>query len=128
MANHTELDDELVDQLLSELFGQRAVVEVILEVDVEEARYIPERHSSTILILDSSEVSEVNPLYSFSSRVGGTTNIEAIASGHLHDLLQSTDLLSDFFAQTDRVLGHRAMDASEVFLLPSDETISPIES
>ena len=62
--NHTELHDQVVDELLSLILGKSALVQVAQDIDVEECRDTAYRHRSTILSLHSSEVTEVQPLNS----------------------------------------------------------------
>ena len=67
MTYHTELDNKLVDELLCEYLVDLAMSQVILDEDVEERRYVTERHGSTVLLLYGSEVGHVYPLYSLLS-------------------------------------------------------------
>ena len=61
MTAETELDDELIDELLSLRLGDGAGGEVLLNVDIEESVNTAERHSSTVLFADGAEVTVVGP-------------------------------------------------------------------
>ena len=64
-ADDAQLDDEVVDDLLRLLLGERARREIALEVDVEERRGAAERHRRAVLFLHAGEVAEVQPLHRF---------------------------------------------------------------
>ena len=61
-ADDAQLDDEVVDDLLRLLLGQRAGRQIPFEVDVEERRRAPERHRRAVLFFDAGEVAEIQPL------------------------------------------------------------------
>ena len=65
-ADDAQLDDEVVDDFLRLLLGERAGGQIPFEVDVEERRGAPERHRGAVLFLDAGEVAEVQPLHGFS--------------------------------------------------------------
>ena len=127
MADHAELDDELVDELLCERFVDQAVREVVLDEDVEERRDVAQRHGGAVLLLDGREVGHVNPLHGFLRRMGRTAQVQAVVLAQRADLLQGLDLLGDLLAQADAGLGHRAGEVAEVLLLGLDQAVGSVE-
>src|SRR6185369_1827547 len=62
-AHDPPLDDEIVDDLLRLRFGQHALAQVALEVDVPERGQPARGHGRAVLLLDRREVAEVSPLH-----------------------------------------------------------------
>ena len=78
-ADDAELDDEVIDDLLRLLLGERARREVALEVDVEEGRGPAQRHRGAVLFLDGGQIGEVEPLHGFARGAGRARDVEAVA-------------------------------------------------
>ena len=104
-AHDTEFHHHLVDHLLSLLLGDDTVLEVALDVDVKECRDTADRHGSTVLVLNGTQITEVGPLDSLASVGGGLCNVETVRSTHLLELLQGVDLVSNLLAATNYLLG-----------------------
>lgn len=64
-ANDTELDNKLIDDFLSVLFGDYTGGQVTFEVDIEERGEAAEGHCGAILRLHGCKVTEVSPLDCF---------------------------------------------------------------
>ena len=127
-ADHAELHDDVVNELLSLLLGEDAVLDVALDVDVQEGRDAADGHGGTVLRLDGGKIAEVEPLEGFCGVLCGLGDVKAVGSGHFLDLSESLDLLGDFLAQADHVIGHRSVtDVVEVLLLGSNQEVDSIE-
>ena len=127
MANHAELDYELVDKLLRERLVDVVVSQIVLYIYIEERRYVTQRHGGSVLLLHGGQISHVYPLHGLLSRIGGTTEIEAVILAHNLHILQGLDLLGHLLAQTDAVLGHGPRQRAKILLLGLDQTIGAIE-
>ncbi|MNC19320.1 hypothetical protein D3C75_672500 [compost metagenome] len=102
--NDTQFHDEMVNQFLCLFFSQYAFSNITFYIDIKEGRYTAERHCSTVLLFDSSEVSEVYPLESFFSVVCWFGNIHAMHLCHLFQFAKCTNLFGNFFTKTDNVI------------------------
>ena len=91
----------MVDEFLRFHFGQRAVVQVTLDVDVQEGGHPAERHGRAVLRLHGSQVGEIGPLHGLAGIAGRAGNVETVAGGHFLHLAQRLVLLVDFFAAAD---------------------------
>ena len=128
-AHDAELHHELVDEFLSFYFRELTSLDVAFDEDVQEGRHTTDRHSSTVLVLDGSEVSEIYVLYSFASVFSRTREVETISFTELDEFLQSVDLLSSFFAELDGLIVHLLdFETIEISLLVCDEVVYTIES
>ena len=105
--DHTELENEVVDKLLSLFLCQGALLEVALNIDIQEGRDSADAHSCAVLCLDRGEVAEVEPLNGFLSVFGRRGDIEAVDLSHLLHALESADLLGDLLSEADMLLGSR---------------------
>ena len=127
MAHHAQLDDELVDQLLGERLVDRPVREVVFDEDVEERRYVAQRHGGSVLLLDGGQVGHVDPLHGLLRRMRRAAEVQSVVFAHRADVLQGLDLLGDLFAQADAGVGHRAGEVAEVLLLGFDQPVGAVE-
>ena len=127
-AYDAELHHHLVDEFLCLALCERAVLEVALDEDVEERTYTTERHGSSVLVLNGTEITEVSPLYSLLGVACGLCNVKAVRSTHSLKLLQSLYLLRNFLAMTNYLFCKLLyVDALEVALLLLDEVSSSVE-
>ena len=101
----TQFHNHLVDHLLCLLFGDEALLQVALDVDVEEGTHTSQRHGCTVLVLHGTQVAEVGPLDGFAGIGGRTGDIEAVGGTHAFKLLQGLNLLGDFLAAAHDFLG-----------------------
>ena len=127
-TNETELHDEVVNNFLSLNLSNSAKLEISLKVDVKEGCGTSERHSSTILILNSTEITEVNSLNSFLSSYSRLWNVAAIDLSHLLEVFKSSDLLGDLFSCTNLFLSHRTCIESLLSLLIFDKSVNTVQS
>ena len=100
-AHHPQFHDQVVDEFLRFHFGQRAVVQVTLNVDVQEGGHPAERHGRAVLRLHGSQVGEIGPLHGLAGIAGRAGNVETVAGGHFLHLAQRLVLLVDFLAAAD---------------------------
>src|SRR5206468_8136581 len=96
-THNTELDDEVIDNLLSLFFGKSPRRQVSCKVNVEEGRDPTQRHRGSILFLHRGKIGEVDPLNGLARSRGRKRDVEPICRGHLVKLLERTDLLAQFF-------------------------------
>ena len=117
----------MVDKFLSLFLCKDSLLHITLEVDVKESGCTSERHSSTVLVLNSTEIAEVNSLNCFlscSSRLG---NIAAIDLSHFLEVFKSTNLVSDLLTGTDLFLSHRTCVKVLLSLLILDKEVNAVE-
>ena len=102
-ANHAQFHDQVVNHFLRFAFGDDAVFQVALDVDVKEGGDAAKAHRSAVLRFDGGEVGEVGPLYGFFGVGGRAGDVIAVAGGHVFHLAEGAVLFADFFTQTDDV-------------------------
>ena len=125
--NHSELEYEVVDELLSLSLSQSAVVDVTLDIDIEECRDTADGHCSAVLGLDSSQIAEVCPLNSLACVCSRLGDIAAAGTHNLH-LLECADLVSQLFTLTDNGISHLTVAAvSKVVLLCFYKSVDTVE-
>ena len=91
----------MVDEFLCLAFGNHAVFQIALNVDIQEGRHAAEAHGGAVLRFHGGEVGEVSPLDGFLRVFGRAGNVEAVGGSHFLHLFQRNMLLVDFFAQAD---------------------------
>ena len=127
--NHTKLHYKVIDQLLSLRLSKSTLLEISLDVDIKECRYTTNGHSSTVLRLDSSQVTEVQPLNSFLSVASWLRDVIAVSCSHRLHLLQSLDLFSNFLTKTDNIICHLTVtNVCLIVFLLLDEVINTVQS
>ena len=125
----TQLEHQVVDELLGFGLGDLAGGKVTLDVDVQEGGNAAHGHGGAVLGLDGSQVAKVQPLDGFLGVGGRLGDVVTVSSGHLLHALEGTDLLGDLLAGTHDVVGHGAAAAVEqVLLLAGDQAIDAVES
>ncbi len=128
VAHDPPLDDQVVDDLLRLGLGERALAQVALEVDVPEGGQPPGGHRRAVLLLDRGEVAEVGPLHRLAGIVRRLGDVEAVVRRHLLQLLEGADLLGEFLAQADHVLGGVAIVQLQLLaLLVLDQEVDAVE-
>ena len=60
--DHAELHDHVVDELLCLTFGQDALVQIALDINVKEGGDAAHAHGGAVLGLDGGQIAEVQPL------------------------------------------------------------------
>ena len=100
-TDHTQFHDQMVDKFLRLGFGNYAVFQVALDVDVQERRHAAERHGGAVLRFNGGKVAEVSPLDGFLRIFRRTGNVIAVRSRHFFHLTQGFVLVVDFFAAAD---------------------------
>ena len=126
--DHAELHHHMVDQLLRLRLGDEAARQIALHIDIQERGDAPHGHRRAVLRLDRGQIAEIQPLAGF-LRVGrGLADVKAVGGGHRLHALERLDLLGDFLAQADDVLGHRAVAAvGQILRLFLDQEINAVE-
>ena len=118
----------MVNELLSLHLGELAFADVILDEDIQEGGDTTNGHGCSVLILDSSEISKVNKLHCFASILGRLGHIETISLTHLHEILESLNLLSNLLAATDDIVAHLGdIQSVHIALLLLDEVVHTIK-
>ena len=108
--NHSELEYEVVDELLSLSLSQSAVIDVTLDIDIEECRDTSDGHCSAVLGLDSSQIAEVCPLNSLACVCSRLGDIAAVGSSHNLHLLECADLVSQLRFEGEDVKSIKELD------------------
>ena len=127
--DHAKLHHEMVDDFLSFGFVDDAVLQVTGHVNIDEGRNAADAHGGTVLRLDGSEVTEVEPLHGFACVRCRLGNVVAVNLGHDLHAFESLDLFGEFFAFADHVFAHiRFIGQSLVGLLLGDEVIDTVKS
>src|ERR1051325_4134478 len=104
-TNDAQLDNEVVNDLLRLSFRDRAPAQVAREVDVKEGGGAAQRHRRAVLLLDRREIPEVEPLHGFSRALGRKGDVEAVSGGHLLEFMKRANLLGQFLAFANHILG-----------------------
>lgn len=126
--DHAKLHHEMVDDFLSFGFVDDAVLQVTGHVNIDECRNAANAHGGTVLRLDGSEVTEVEPLHGFACVRCRLGNVVAVNLGHDLHAFESLDLFGEFFAFADHVFAHiRFIGQSLVGLLLGDEVIDTVK-
>ena len=124
---HTQLHDEVVDKFLSLFFCQDALLHISFNININESRSTAKAHCSTVLILNSTQITEVQPLDSFLSVGSRLGNIESIPLSHSLQSLQSLYLFCEFFSQTDDFFCHGTASNCLLMFLVFDQLVNTIQ-
>src|SRR5699024_10124820 len=74
----TQLHNEVVDEFLNLLLCECAVCKVTLSIDIEECGSTSKGHCRTVLLLDCSKVSEIQPLNRFLYIFSRSGNVKSV--------------------------------------------------
>ena len=119
----------MVNEFLSFLFSKDAFLKIAFDVTIQECRNTSYRHCGTVLCLDSSKVSEVEPLECFFCCCSWLRNIITVKGSHSLHTLQSLNLLSKLFALADYFFCHCSVSAvSLVCFLLFNKVVDTIKS
>ena len=127
VTHQTQLDDELVDELLCTGFVQNARVQIALDVDVQEGRRTAERGRRAVVLLDTGQICHVQKLHRLVRVLCRLGQVDPVACRHGLDLTQCADLLGNFLAQADALLIHWAVNIPEIVLFLLDQAVNSIE-
>ena len=127
VAHQTQLDDELVDELLGALLVQDTIFQVPLEVDVQEGGDAAQGGGGTVVLLDARQVGHVEVLHRLAGVLGGAGDITAVLGGHGRHFLQGADLHLDLLPQADALVGHGAVQHVQVLFLLLNEKVGAVE-
>ena len=125
--DQTQLHNKVVYKLLDLLFGEDAVAQVALGIDIQEGGGAAQAHGSAVLLLDSSEIGKVNSLNRFLNIRGGLGDIAAVNTRHGFQLFKGTDLLGKLLAVTDHICQHNAGGGRLLELLVLDQAVNAIQ-
>ena len=107
---------------------RRPAVQVALEVDVQERRGAAQRHRGAVLLLDGGQVGEVEPLDGLAGGAGRAGDVEPVARGHLLQFFERANLLAEFLAVADDLLGgHHRVEAAASPLPSLDQPRDAVE-
>ncbi len=107
----------MVDDFLRLGFGQNAFAQIALKINIQERRDPAHRHGGAVLRLDRGQIAKIQPLHRFLGVGCRSGNVVAIRSGHFLHAFQRLDLIRNFLALADDVVGHRAIAAIRQILL-----------
>ena len=77
-----QLHDEMVDELLRLLFGERSLVQIALDINVQEGGIPADGHRRAVLILHRRQIAEIDRLNGFLCVCRGTGNVAAVDCRH----------------------------------------------
>ena len=87
MPRQAQFHDEIVHELLRTAFGQSAVFQIAVDVNIKKCAGTPQRHGGAVLLFDCSEVAEIQPLNRL-TRVGcGLADVIAVKLRHFFEEL-----------------------------------------
>ena len=128
MPHQPQLDDEVVDYLLSLRFRQRALFEVAFEVNVEEGGYPADRVRRAVLLLDRAQIAEIKPLHRLFGVHSGTGDVAAVLRRHGLEPVHEVYLLIKFLDEADIIFRHRLfLQGFLVLLLAVDEIVHAVK-
>ena len=70
-AHDAQLHHEVVHDLLDFLFGDKPLLQVALEINIQEGGHAAQAHRRAVLLLDGAQVAEIGPLHRFPGVAGG---------------------------------------------------------
>ena len=126
---HTEFHNHMIDQFLSFFFSQDACCNIFLNINIKESRNTSDTHSCTVLCLDGSQISEVQPLNCFFCILSRLGNIISIGLCHFFHFLQCTNLVCNLFTQLEVTTTHTlTVCSSKICFLFLDQVIDTVQS
>ena len=114
MTHHAQFYDKLVYEFLGKALIYIAVSQIILYINIEERRYVTQRHRCPILLLDSCEVCHIDPLHGLLCRRCGTAQVQPVVAAHLLHRFEGMYLLGNLLAQSHAGLGHGACKSVQI--------------
>ena len=63
VTRQAELHNEIVQDLLRAILGEKSVFNIALKVNIKESTHASQRHCRTVLFLDCSQITKVCPLH-----------------------------------------------------------------
>ena len=127
VTHQTQLDDELVDELLCTGFVQNARVQIALNVDIQEGRRTAERGRRAVVLLDAGQICHIQKLHRLVRVLCRLGQVDPVARRHGLDLAQCANLLGNLLAQADSFLVHRAVNRLEIVLLFLDQAVNAVQ-
>ena len=119
----------MVYKLLSFFFSKCTVLQISLNIDIKEGRNTSNTHCCTVLSFDCCQISEIQPLESFSCILCRLGNVIAVSFCHNLHTLQCTDLVCNFFTKLEIIASHTLTVAGcKIFFLSFDQSINSIQS
>ena len=119
----------MVDQFLSFFLSQDACCDIFFNINIKESRNTSDTHSCTVLCLDGSQISEVQPLNCFFCILSRLGNIISVRLSHFFHFLQCTNLICDLFTKLEVSTTHTlTVCSSEICFLFLDQVIDTVQS
>ena len=117
----------MVDDLLHVRLGQKTCGQITLCIDVQEVGVTANGHGGTILLLNRSEVSHVEPLNCLLEVLSRTTKIQTINGAQLLKLFKGTYLLRELLTMADNLFRHGGRSTVLLSILVCNQTIHTIQ-
>ena len=128
MTRHTQMQHEIVHDLLCLRLGQQAGLDVALKVNIEEGRGAAKAHCGAVLLLDAGQIAKVQPLNGLLCVLRRTGDIKAVGSRHCNHVLERLDLVAQLLSAADFLLGGRhAAERILILLLLCDQTVNAVQ-
>ena len=128
VARHTQVQNEIVHDLLRLGLGHETCLDIALKVDIEEGRGTSKAHCRTVLLLDAGKIAKIQPLNGLLCVLRRTGDIKAVGSRHCDHVLERLDLVAQLLRAADFLLGGRhAAERILILLLLLDEAIHAVQ-
>ena len=101
MACHTQLHNEIVDDLLNLLLSTHTGRTIPFKIDIKEGHRTAKAHSCAVLLLDGAEICKIQPLYRLQRILGRLGNIISVHCRHILELFEKRNLLIQLFQTAD---------------------------
>ena len=116
VADETHLDNEIVYKLLCVNLVKRTLINITLNINIDKRGDTSDTVCRTVLLLDCSEISEIEPLYCLVSVFCGTLYIASVLCSHLNELSHKVELLFNILNELNGLCVHIAL-ADALFIL-----------
>ena len=126
--NQTKLHNEVINKFLNLFLCECAILQISFCININKCRSSSQWHCCTILLLNSSKVTEIQPLDCFfyiRSRLG---NVVSIDITQLFQLFQCFNLLWKLFSLSGNIRIHDHSGTIFLSLLILDQTIHSVQS
>ena len=119
----------MINEFLSFRLCKSTILKISFNIDIKECGNTSNTHCSTVLCLDSCQISKIQPLECFSCIFSRLGNIITVCLSHCFHAFQCTNLICDFLTKLEVVTSHTlAVTCCEVFLFSFDQSIDTIQS
>ena len=128
VTRHTQVQNEVVHNLLRLGLGHQTCLDIALKVDIEEGGGAAKAHCGAVLLLDAGQIAKVQPLNGLLCVLRRTGDIKAVGSRHCDHVLECLDLVGELLRAADLLFGGRhAAECILVLLLFRDQAVHAVQ-